>query len=223
MNEHLLTAPDNDRGTSVKIDMSGFEFFSGTSGHVPPGNYKLKIKDARWKNKKSGVGKNLSLQLIITAPNAHSGVQIIENPPAPAGKDEDTAVRTGASKLCAIVGSIATGQGEEVLESVKKKGLNTVGPKWLIGKTVFATLRDDDYEGRPYSSVADYISKDDFNANPAPLSRSSSSSDVISTAEISQTLKEMKSKTGDVEAPELIAPKEEQPPVAEIDEADIPF
>lgn len=167
MNEHLLQVPDGNKTEGAAIDMSGFEFSTGGSGHVDPGVYEAKVTDARWVPKKGRSGRNLKLTWKVTAPSKQAGVQVVVFHPAPAGQTGDEAVEVGVRMFKNAVATIADAGGK--LKDFRDKGKVKIPPGWFEGKTGHLRLDDDmDDRGNVRSSITRYVAKKEFEENPGP-------------------------------------------------------
>lgn len=167
MNEHIINVPDGNKTEAAVVDMSGFTFSSGGSGHVPPGNYQVKCTEAKWSNKKNRGGKNLKIVWKVVAPRKYAGTQLVGNHPAPAGQAGDQSAEAGANFYKAVIATIADAGGK--LNVFTDKGNIKIQPAWFEGKTGHLRAEDDhDDRGNLRSSIARYLPKKDFEESPGP-------------------------------------------------------
>jgi hypothetical protein len=165
-NTHLLQITAGNKDAVAYFTLDAVQLGSAGSGHVPPGRYALSVRSAAWVHKKDNTGKiNLDVVKVITAPAKYAGVQIRSTHPAPVG---DPGTNKGYNFVPAMVASSISVDPDKLAGMKAAKVQVAFTPSLLVGKTVFATLEDDEYEGKTKSSVGGYISKSDFDAMPGP-------------------------------------------------------
>ena len=167
MNEHIMNVPDGNKSEGASINMEGFSFASGGSGHLPPGNYQVMCSEAKWVNKKGRSGKNLKIIWKVVAPRKYAGTQLVGNHPAPAGQAGDQAAEAGVNFYQACIGTVADAAGS--LDKFKQQGKMKIPPSWFEGKLGHIRAEDEtDNNGNLRSTIARYLPKKDFEESAGP-------------------------------------------------------
>lgn len=171
VNEHLLGTAENDQEVAIElVNFKDFQISAGGSGHVSPGIYEGVVTSFGVVKKKDKQGKNVRVEMRLTAPGKFAGVSIVENIPAPVGepgKGDDT-FDTGNRKLSEMYASIHSGLGS--LEEKRKNEKVKINGKWAKEKKVYVVLGDEeDKKGVVRSKVSRYAYKEEFDATPGPF------------------------------------------------------
>jgi len=175
-NEHLLKVKEGEE-FKLQLNFDDYEPPGPRSGHVPPGNYEMKIAQIDATDKSGGkTGKNVRLVCTVTAPAQFSGTSVVQYHAAPVAKGDE--FKKAQRTFCSIIRSYKSTEGMEAVREYMKGSKNMPFTK-LVGRTIFAQLKDEVYQGNKRSSIAWYIVKPEFEAAPGPQASMASDDDEL--------------------------------------------
>lgn len=152
--------------TPIDLTLQGVAMGGGGSGRVPAGRYQLTIKKCEVVRKKEKPGFNIAWEYEVAGPTEYAGVILRAWHPAPETTSNKDMTSAGASTLARQVASFLSGVGR--LDEYKTKEAFKIALQNLVGKALFAKVRDSKDTRYNNSEIEFYILKDEFDARPGP-------------------------------------------------------
>jgi hypothetical protein len=162
MNENLLKGEDQ-----FSIDFDEDYELKSPNKTLPPGNYEAIIREASIVPKKNDPnGRNLILDMMISAPDGFTGTKVRDYLPIPIGK---YATKDDAQRASFKIRAMTASMFSESMETIKQQGKVNLTPKFLMGKKLYImTVNQPGQNGGMFNSVKNYIPAETFEMNPGP-------------------------------------------------------